>query len=170
MPLNKSPIFFLLLLVSSSSILSFRYSFLLMLKCLLVLHLTLFRLSKLLWFRYCNHCIVWSKNRKHSSLNHGLSSFNSYRLRLVSAEVLIFSFTFSQVLLMCLLPFKFPELQTCRYWYRYCHDFISSLHIYLILLVFHIACRSSIPNSFTVAFLLVFEIPNDIFEQLACII
>jgi hypothetical protein len=45
-----------------------------------------------------------------------------------------------------------PNLQKCRYWCRYCHDFIQSLQIYLILLFFHIARRSLIPNSFTVAF------------------
>ena len=41
----KSLIFFMLLLVSSSLILTFRYSFFLFLKCLLTSHLTLFRIS-----------------------------------------------------------------------------------------------------------------------------
>jgi len=80
-----SNIFFISLLVSSLSILAFRYAFL-FLKCLLASHLTLFRLSAFFWFGFCNHCILawflWSKKSKHSSSNHGLWCFNSYRTRL----------------------------------------------------------------------------------------
>jgi hypothetical protein len=57
-------------------------------KCLLAPYLTLFRLSSLPWFGSCNHCILacfhWSKNCEHSSSNHGLSCFSSYRHRLCS--------------------------------------------------------------------------------------
>ena len=45
------------------------------LKCLLASRLTLFRLSTLLWFGSCKHCIVAcflrSKNHKHSASTHG---------------------------------------------------------------------------------------------------
>jgi hypothetical protein len=54
-PLYKSLILFFLLFVSSSLILAFRYSFFLFVKCLLVSHLTLCRLSPLFWFGFCNH-------------------------------------------------------------------------------------------------------------------
>ena len=58
--------FFILLLISSSSISPFRYSFFLFLKCLLASYLTLFRLSTLLWFGSYTHCtltcFLWSKN------------------------------------------------------------------------------------------------------------
>ena len=46
------------LLVSCSLILAFRHSFYLFLKCLLTSHLTMFRLSTLLWLRSCTHCIL----------------------------------------------------------------------------------------------------------------
>jgi len=54
MPLYKSLILFILLLVSSSSILAFTYSFFLSLKCLLATRPTLFRLAALFWFGSCN--------------------------------------------------------------------------------------------------------------------
>ena len=58
-PVNISFFFFLhLLLVSSSSILSFRYSFFLFVKCLLTSFLTFFRLCTLLCFGSCNHSIL----------------------------------------------------------------------------------------------------------------
>jgi len=50
MPLYKSLMFWILLLVSSSSILALRYAFFLFPKCLLTSRLTLFRISTLLWF------------------------------------------------------------------------------------------------------------------------
>ena len=56
--LYMSLIFLVLLLVSSSSILAFRHSFFLFLKCLLASHLTVFQLSTLLWLGPCNHCIL----------------------------------------------------------------------------------------------------------------
>jgi hypothetical protein len=90
--------------------------FVLFLKFLLSLCLTLFRLSILLWFGSCNHCILacflWSKNCKHSLSNHGLCCFNSHRRRLSLAEVLIFSLLFSQALFMSSLLFSSPKLQT----------------------------------------------------------
>ena len=113
MPLYNSLIFFILLLLSSSQISAFRYSFFLVLKCLLASCLTLFRLSTLLWFGTCNHCILicflWSKNHEHSSSKHGLCCCNSYRPTLSLAEVLIFSLTFSQALFMSWLSFKFSK-------------------------------------------------------------
>ena len=46
-------------------------------------HSTLFRLSTLLWFGSFNHCTLACflryKNCEHSSSNHGLCCFNSYR-------------------------------------------------------------------------------------------
>jgi hypothetical protein len=88
----------------------------LFLKCLLSLCLTLFRLSILLWFGSCNHCILacflWSKNCKHSLSNHGLCCFSSHRPRLSLAEVLIFSLMFSLALFMTLLSSSSPKLQT----------------------------------------------------------
>jgi len=109
----KSFIFLILLLVSSSSILAFRYSFFLFLKCLLDPRLTLFRLTTLLWFGAHNHCILacllWSKKHKHSSSNYGLCYFISYRPRLSLAKVLIFFFMFSQTLFMYSLSFKFSK-------------------------------------------------------------
>ena len=113
MPLYKFLIFFILVLVSSSSNLAFTYAFFLFLKCQLASHLTLFRLSTLLWFGYCNHrisaCFLWSKKPKHSSSNHGLCCFNSCTPRLSLAEVLIFSLMFSQALFMSLLSLNFSK-------------------------------------------------------------
>ena len=90
MPLYKSLIFFILLPVSSSSILALRYFFFLFLNYLLASRLTLFRSPTLLWFGFCNHCILAcflrSKNREHSSSALGLCSFSSYRPRLSLAE------------------------------------------------------------------------------------
>ena len=83
------------------------------LKCLLASHLTLFRLSTSIWFRSSNNCILvcfpWSKNRDHSSQNHGLYRFGPYKTRLSLAAVLVSSSMFSQTLLMSLLSFKFSK-------------------------------------------------------------
>jgi len=54
-PVQVSDGFFIVLLVSRSSIIAFRYSCFLFLKYLLASHLTMFRLSKFLWFLSCNH-------------------------------------------------------------------------------------------------------------------
>ena len=56
MPVYKSLMFWILLLVSSSSILALRYAFFLSLKCLLTSRLTLFRISTLLRLGSCIHC------------------------------------------------------------------------------------------------------------------
>ena len=110
-PLYKFLIFFILQLVSRSSILAFRYSFFLCLKCLQASCQKLYGLSTFFWFGLCNHCtlacFLWSKNRKLSSANNGLCSFNSHRPKFYSSEVLIFSLIFSQALLMSSLLFKF---------------------------------------------------------------
>jgi hypothetical protein len=116
-PLYKPLIFLILLLVSSSSILALRYSFVLFLKCLLAIHLALFRVSTLLWFGSCNHCILacflWSENHKHSSSKHVLRFFNSYRPKLSSAEVLI-PFQFVPKSYLCHhLHLSSPRLNTC---------------------------------------------------------
>ena len=88
----KCVIFFIVLLVWTSSILAFRYSFFLFLKYLLVLHVKLFRLFTLLWLGTFIHCILacflWSKKPKHSPSNHGLCCFSSYSPRLSLAKVL----------------------------------------------------------------------------------
>ena len=110
----------------SSSILAFRYSFFLFLKCLLASRLTLFRLSTLLWLGSCIHCILacclWSKKPKHSSSNHALCCCNFYRPRFSLAEVLIFSLIFSQPLFMSSPSLKFSKatnLFVISIWYRF---------------------------------------------------
>jgi hypothetical protein len=89
----------------------------LFLNCLLASRLTLFRLSTLLWFGFCNHCILacflWSKNFEHSSSIHGLCCFLSCSPRLSLAEILILSLMFSQALFMSSLTLSSPKLQTC---------------------------------------------------------
>ena len=132
MALHTPLIFFILLLDWQSSILAFRYSFFLFLKCLLASHLTLFRLSTLLWFGSCNHCIsarfLWSKKCKHSSSNHSWCCFNSCRPRPSLAEVLILSLMFSQALFMSSVSFKFSKaanLCEILIWYY----FITSAHL-----------------------------------------
>ena len=61
----------------------------------------------------CNHCAVacypWFKKRKHSFSNHGLCCFDSYRLRLCLAEVLVFSLMFSEALFMSSLSSRFSK-------------------------------------------------------------
>ena len=113
MPLYKSLIFFILLLVSSSLILAFRYSHFLLLKCLLASYLTLFRLPTLLWFGFCNHyilvCFLWYKQFKHSPSNNYWCYFNSYRPRISLGEVLILSWMFIQTLFMSLSSLMFPK-------------------------------------------------------------
>ena len=52
-------------------------------------------------------CFLWSENRQHSSTNHGLCCFTSYRPTLCLAEVLIFSLMSSQDLFMSSLLLKF---------------------------------------------------------------
>jgi len=106
-PLYKSLIFMILLLVSSSSILAFRYAFFLFLKCLLASRLTL------LWLGSFIHCILacflWSENPKHSSSNHGLCCFNSCNPRTSLAEVLMFSLMLSQALLKSSSSLQFSK-------------------------------------------------------------
>jgi len=91
--------------------LTFRYSLFVFLKCLLASRLTLFRLSTLLWFAFCTHCILacflCSKKSKHSSSNHALCCFNSHSPRLPLAEILFFSLMFSQSLLKSSLSLNF---------------------------------------------------------------
>jgi len=112
MHLYKSIILFILLLVSNSSNLAFRYAFFLFLKCLLASHLTLFNLSTLLSHGHCTRYILSyflsSTKPKHSSSNHGLCCFSSCRLRLSLAEVLIFYLT-SKALNMPSPSLKFAE-------------------------------------------------------------
>jgi hypothetical protein len=67
--------FFFLLYVASSSILSFRYFLVLFLKCLLVSRRILFRLfafTSLVFSNHCNlACFLWSNNFGHPPSNHG---------------------------------------------------------------------------------------------------
>ena len=113
MPLYKSQIFFILLLVASSSIFTFRYSIFLFLKYMLLLCLTLFRLFALLWLGSCTHfilaCFLGSKKLQCSLSNHGLCWFSSFTPTLSLAEVLLFSLMFSQPLFMSLLSHKFSK-------------------------------------------------------------
>jgi len=73
---------------------------------------TFFILSTLLWLESCIHCILacflWSKKPKHSSTNHGLCCFNSWRPRLFLAG-LIFSLMLSQALFMSSPPLKLSK-------------------------------------------------------------
>ena len=78
MPLYKSLMLRILLLASSSSILALKYSFFLFLKCLLTSHLTLFKLSTLLWHGSCTHYIYTHcgpeyRSRYNDSLRAGRS-------------------------------------------------------------------------------------------------
>ena len=72
-----------------------------------------FRLSTWLWFGSCNYCILHrflgSKKLEHSSSNHGLCCFTSYKPRLYLAEVFIFSLMFSQALFMSSLSLKYSK-------------------------------------------------------------
>ena len=77
MPLYKSVILLILLLASSSSILAFRYAFFLFLKCLLASRLTLFRLSKLLWFAaQVLPIVIWSTGVIPKSPSQSLKRLN----------------------------------------------------------------------------------------------
>ena len=111
-PIRVSDIFYLA--VSFKFIyFSFQISLSFVLKCLLASCLTVFGLSTFLLFGSCNHCILawflWSKKSKHSSSNHGLCCFNSYRPRLSLAEIVTFSLMFSQALFMSSLSLKFSK-------------------------------------------------------------
>ena len=112
-PIQVSDILVITVSFSSSLISAVRYSFFLFLKCLLALWFTLFRLSILLWFGSHNlwilTCLLWSKNCEHSSSNHGLCCFHSYRPTLSLAEILRVSLMFSQALFMFSLSFKFSK-------------------------------------------------------------
>ena len=70
-------------------------------------------LSSLLLVGSCNQCILacflWSKNCEHSSSNHHLCCFYSYRPRLSLAEILIFTLMFSHALFMSLLSLKLSK-------------------------------------------------------------
>jgi len=110
-PIEVSDIFYLTV---SFKFINFSFQiFFLFLKCLLASRLTLFRLSTLLWFGTCTHCILscflWPKKYKYSSSNHVFCCFNLCRAWLSLAEVLIFSLMFSQALFMSLLSLKFSK-------------------------------------------------------------
>ena len=83
------------------------------LKCLLALHLTLFRLPILLRLGSFINCILacflWTKKSKHSLWNHGFCCFHSCSPRFSLVEILIFSLMFSQALLTFSSPFKFSK-------------------------------------------------------------
>jgi hypothetical protein len=76
MPLYKSLMFLFLLLVSSSLILSLRYSLFLFLNVQLASRLKFFRLSPLIWLGFCNNCnlacFLWSINFEHPSSDNRL--------------------------------------------------------------------------------------------------
>jgi hypothetical protein len=78
-PIQGSDIFYLTVSFKFLKF-AFRYSFFLFLKCLLTIHLRLFRLSALLWLGSCKHsilvCFLSFKKPKHSSSNQGLCCFN----------------------------------------------------------------------------------------------
>ena len=74
-------------------------------------YLHFFQLCTLLCDGSCNHsntaCFISSKIREHSSTNHVLYCFNSYRPRHSLPEVFVLSLMFSQALFMFCLLFKF---------------------------------------------------------------
>jgi hypothetical protein len=109
MPLCKSLIFLFLLLVSSSLILSYRYSLFFFPNILLDLCLKFCRLCPLIWPRFCNHfnlaCFCWSINFQQLSSNQGLLCFSMWYPRFSLTEVVIFSLILFQALLM----FKFSS-------------------------------------------------------------
>ena len=166
--IDATLIFLVLLLVSSSLILAFRYSLFLFLKCLLASRLTLLRLCTF-WYESCNHCILawflWTKNRKHYSSNNVLCCFNAYRPTLSSTEVFIFSLTFSQALFMSVPPFKFSKAANLFKIFTW-HCFLtssslsflglnlsdhSSVLLVYLLPVFPNFCNHQIVISFTVS-------------------
>ena len=120
-------IFFILRLVSRSSVLAFRYVFVVFLKCLLPLRLILFRLFTLLWFGSRKHCILacflWYNSCAHSLSSHGLCCFHSCTPRLSLAEVWKYSLIFSQALFfMSCLSFmlsKAADLFDILIWYSF---------------------------------------------------
>ena len=124
MPLYKSLTMLTLLLLSSSSSLAFRYAFFLFIKSLLALRLTLFILSTLFWLWSCVKsilaCFLLSIEAKHSSSNHDLCCFNSCRPTICLADVLMFSFMFSQALFMSLSSLKTSKVANFVISIRYC--------------------------------------------------
>jgi hypothetical protein len=119
MPLYKSLIVLLLLLVSRSLIFPYIYSLSLFLNILLVSHLKFFRLTPLIWLGFCNHCNLacfrLSINFEHSLSSHDLLCFILRYLRLSLAEVLMFSLILSQALLMSKLLSKLSTAANLTY-------------------------------------------------------
>lgn len=80
-------------------------------KCLLVSHLALFRLSALMWSVSCNHsnfaCFLWPTELKHSSSNHYFCCFHSYWPRMSLAENLFFSLVLHQAIFISLVFYTF---------------------------------------------------------------
>ena len=148
MLLYKSLLFFIVLLVWSSSVLAFRYSFFMFLKCLLASRLTLCILYTLLRFGSCNHCtfacFLWSKNLYHSSSQHGLSCCNSYTPIIYFARVLKFCLMFSQALFLFWLQLKFSKaakLFDILTWYCFLtSNSLSFLRLSLFTSNFCVAC------------------------------
>ena len=105
----KSLMFLILLLVFSSSILTFRYSFFFVLE--MSTSFTSYRLSTTLLYESWNQCIfacfLWSKNRDYSSTNPGLCCFHSYWFTLFLTEILIAS-------LMFMSSLSFKLFQSCK--------------------------------------------------------
>ena len=127
----------ILLFVSSFSILAFRYSFFLSLKRLLALHLTLFRLSTVCWFGSCTHCILAclfsSKIPKQSSSNDSLCCFNSCRPKTLFSCGFDILFMISQALFMSSSSLTFSKaanLLVISIWYCF---LTSSSFSFLIL-------------------------------------
>ena len=113
MPLYKSLMYWILLLVSSSSILSLKYAFLFVSE--MSANFTSYIIQNiyidLSWILY--HLLFSPlfrcKETKHHSSNQGLFCFNSCRLRLSSAEVCIFFLMCSQVLYTPSSTFTFSK-------------------------------------------------------------
>ena len=103
---------------------SFLLCLLLFLKCILASCPTLFILSTLFWLWSCVKsilaCFLLSIEAKHSSSNHDLCCFNSCRPTICLADVLMFSFMFSQALFMSLSSLKTSKVANFVISIRYC--------------------------------------------------
>ena len=116
----------MLLLDSSSSILAFWYSFFLFSKCLLASHLTLFRISILIRFGSCIHCILacflLSKNHEHSSSNH--RSATSIHTELFSHKNSLLNHHFSPHLVHALAKQWYYERELSELYMTYYYQYI----------------------------------------------
>jgi hypothetical protein len=119
--------FLFFLFVASSSILSFRYSLILFLQCLLVSHLIPFRLSPYISRESCNHYnlayFLPCNKFEHPSSNHGLCFFiHNNLIDSLWLKFLIFSLNISQALFISTSASEISKILnlfeiSTRYWF-----------------------------------------------------